>query len=291
MESTLGCASVRQETNSVDIPDAALTRNVREGLAVWTDPALTDVGITVAFTERTGGVSIPPFDSLNLAAHVGDVPDHVDENRTRVLAHLGLEGMRGRLVTAEQVHGSRVRLLGGHEAGRGAFATKGRGPVPGTDALVTVSPGMPLMMFFADCVPLVLVSSQPVRGVAIVHAGWKGALARIPERAARVLCDATGCDASALRAYIGPYIGLCCYPVDETRVSRFCNEFDTIAPVDGGLDIGAAVRESLADVGIEEHNVAAVDACTFDNTGSLFSYRSSSTTGRHAALVAMAKGI
>ncbi|MDZ4064574.1 MAG: polyphenol oxidase family protein [Coriobacteriia bacterium] len=275
---------------STALPDPRLERVADGGVCAWVDPGLTEVGITVAFTERGGGASSAPYDSLNLAAHVGDDPARVDENRSRALALLGMSDLRDRLVSAVQVHGDRIRLLGGHDAGRGAFASGGRRPVPGTDAMVTLSAGMPLMMLYADCVPIVLVAHEPVRGVAVVHAGWKGALARIPEKAARVLCDAVGCQASSLRAYVGPRIGPCCYRVDEKRASLFAGEFDTIAPVDGGLDIRAAVRESLADAGIGDHNVAVLDACTFDNPGSYFSYRASAVTGRHAALVAIAKG-
>lgn len=276
---------------STALPGPRLERVTDRGVSAWIDRALAEEGMTVAFTERGGGVSSAPYDSLNLAAHVGDDPARVDENRSRALALLGMSDLRDKLVTAEQVHGDRVRLLGGHDAGRGAFASKGRGPVPGTDALVTVSAGMPLMMLFADCVPVVLVARAPARGVAVVHAGWKGALARIPEKAARVLCDSVGCEARLLRAYVGPAIGPCCYQVDAKRASLFAGEFDTIAPVDGGLDIRAAVRASLSDAGVPDHNVAVLDLCTFDSPGSCFSYRASAVTGRHAALVAIAKGM
>ncbi|MDP2182493.1 MAG: polyphenol oxidase family protein [Actinomycetota bacterium] len=276
---------------SIALPGPRLERFTDRGVSVWVDPGLAEAGIAVAFTERGGGASSAPYDSLNLAAHVGDDLARVDENRSRVLALLGMSDLRDRLVSAVQVHGDRIRLLGGHDAGRGAFASGGRNPVPGTDAMVTLSAGMPLVMLYADCVPLVLATLTPVRCVAVVHAGWKGALARLPEKAVRVLCDAAGCEARSARAYVGPRIGPCCYRVDKKRASLFAGEFDTIAPVDGGLDIRAAVCESLADAGIDDRNVAVLDACTFDDSGSYFSFRASPVTGRHAALVAIAKGI
>ena len=104
------------------VPRPVLKRGCVDGIRSWTDSYLRrHSGILVAFTERGGGVSRPPFDGLNLAHHVGDDPTAVDLNRTRLMDALGLDGLSARIVTAEQVHGTSVAVVGDAEAGAGAF--------------------------------------------------------------------------------------------------------------------------------------------------------------------------
>ncbi len=275
-------------------PDAnrpRLCRREVDDVVVHTDEALhADHGIVVAFSERTGGVSAAPYASLNLASHVGDEPAAVDANRGRLLASLGIAPLRDRLVTAEQVHGDRIAVVGIGDAGSGARASAGAPPVPGTDALVTSRSGIPLLMCYADCVPVVLVALSPVTAVAVVHAGWRGALASLPGSAAVALSEDAGCDPSGLLAYVGPHIGECCYEVDEALVSHFGNKFDTIGAVHGRLDLAAAVRESLAAAGVRRSRVAELGECTRDHTDRYFSYRAAPKTGRHGALAAITEG-
>jgi YfiH family protein len=256
------------------------------GITVLTDEALrAEHGVLVAFTQRSGGRSRPPYDGLDLAAHVGDDAAAVDENRAALFASLGVEPMRPRLTMAEQVHGTTVRVVEGATAGMGAYARAGTPPpVPATDALITVEAGTPLMLCYADCVPVVLVATGPVRGVAVVHAGWRGAMGRIPAEAARRLASEVGCEPSDLVAYIGPHIGPCCYEVDEMLLSQFVDAFGTIAAARGRLDLGAVVSESLNGVGVPLSSQVRSNACTAERTDAYFSYRAEGRTGRHGAL-------
>jgi YfiH family protein len=265
---------------------ASLVREERRGIGYLTDPALRDErGIIVAFTERAGGRSLPPYTGLDLAAHVGDDDGAVDENRSALMDALGLDADRGRLTTAEQVHGVAVREVSGATAGMGAYAAVGGPPpVPATDALFTTVADTPLMLLFADCVPVVLVALGPVRGVAVVHAGWKGALGRLPGKAAAALAAACSTSTSDLLAYVGPHIGPCHYQVDEDRLSHFAKAFDTIAAAQGRLDLGAVVSESLREVGVPEGNLVESAICTAESTDRFFSFRAEGVTGRHAAL-------
>ncbi|MDH4139820.1 MAG: peptidoglycan editing factor PgeF [Coriobacteriia bacterium] len=271
-----------------------MTRLVRQetnGVSVHSDPILlARHGIVVAFSERSGGSSAPPYDSLNLAAHVGDEPSRVDENRDRLLAAVDLADSRKRLVTARQVHGDHVAVVGAEDAGKGAFASGGRDPIVSADAMLTTEVGLPLMLLYADCVPVVIVAADGSRGVAVAHAGWRGVLAGVPGKAVRALALETAQAPEDLYAYIGPHIGPCCYEVDEERVSQFRNTFATITAVGNGLDLAAAVREDLARAGVSRERTAAVGICTADHTERFFSYRASNVTGRHAALGAIAKG-
>jgi len=264
-------------------------RKRSDGVTVWTDPSLVSRGVVVAFSERSGGISAPPFEGLNLAAHVGDEASAVDTNRTLLLDALGVSRLRKRLVTAEQVHGERVFLVRERDAGSGAFASGGKPPLQDCDALVTSQVDIPLLMLYADCVPIILVASSPVCSVCVVHAGWRGALVSLAGSAAVALAEHAGCTPSDLVAYIGPHISACCYEVDEGTLSQFCNTFDTIGAVEGRLDLTAATRESLIVAGVGSRRIAEVPDCTRDHTDRFFSYRAASLTGRHGALAVIAK--
>jgi hypothetical protein len=261
-----------------------LERVETQGVAFWTDPTLRLRGVVVAFTERGGGVSAPPFAGLNLAAHVADEPGAVDENRMRALSAVGLEHLRQMLVTAEQVHGAQVADVGSADAGRGAFADGGARSVEGVDALVTTETGVPLMLCFADCVPIVLVSPGP--GVAVVHAGWRGALAGIAGTSTLALAASSGVPPGRISAYIGPHIGACHYQVSEEIMSHFVNTFGTVARAgSGGLDLGSVVAASLISAGVDPCNIACLGECTAETTDRFFSHRAEAgLTGRHGAL-------
>jgi YfiH family protein len=252
---------------------------------VWVDDALLhDSGVVVGFSERGGGVSAVPFGSLNLAAHVGDDPAAVDENRRRLLGALGLEEFRDRLTMAEQVHGERFAFVDAANVGSGAYTEAGRPVVSETDALATREPGVPLALCFADCVPVILVAPGPV--VAVVHAGWRGALCSLPGKAAAELARIAVCAPSAVSAYIGPHILACHYQVSPEIMSQFVNTFGTLARASsGGLDLGAAVSASLDRAGVAPCNIARLGTCTAETTDRFFSYRAEGgRTGRHSAV-------
>jgi len=270
-----------------------LVREQVGDLAFHFDPLMRERhGILVVFSERTGGRSVAPFASLDLAAHVGDQPYYVDDNRARLMSALGIEPLRERLTMAEQVHGVIVRTATGAMAGMGAFARPGTPPpVPATDALVTSDAGTPLLLCFADCVPVVLVAPGSRRTVAVVHAGWRGALGRIVEEAARRVAATAGCGTADLVAYIGPHIGACCYEVDETLLSQFVHSFGTIAAAQGRLDLGAVVSESLNGVGVPFSSQVRSGLCTAERTDAFFSHRAEGPTGRHGALACILEDV
>lgn len=260
----------------------------RDGIAIHTSPALFGAcGVGIAFSERGGGASEAPYRSLDLAAHVGDDAASVDANRGRLLEMIGIGALRDRLTTAEQVHGSAIAEVDGKLAGAGAFATHGRRPVPATDALWTRERGVPLMLFFADCVPVVLVRPS-VPAVAVVHAGRRGAIAGIVGMAARTLGDLPGPE--DLVAYVGPHIGACCYEVGEDAIeglespSHSRDSFVTITAASLRLDLGAVVAADLKRSGVPKERQWHLGICTAHNTDRFYSYRAEGLTGRHGAL-------
>jgi hypothetical protein len=255
------------------------------GAIAWhADPDLLDRhGILVAFSERTGGTSRGPWSSLDLAGHVGDDPGAVDANRELLLRALDLD--LARLTCAEQVHGMRIADVGPAEAGAGNRA--GTAPVPGADALVTALPDTPLMLCFADCAPVVLVATAPTRAIAVVHAGWRGVLGRLPGLAAAELAAKAGCDTSSLLAYVGPHICRECYEVGDDLAARFAESFGGSVVSQGRVDLGAAVSGSLRESGVSGERQVLLGLCTARMTDRFFSYRAEGTTGRHGALGAL----
>ena len=267
------------------LPAPRLATVSLDGISVWTDTQLAwETGVIIAFSERGGGVSQAPYTGLNLASHVGDEPDAVDANRAHLLAALGIAQLRDSLTVPEQVHGDEIVLIDAPRVGSGAFAVAGRPPVPATDALVTALEAVPLMLCFADCVPVILVAPGPI--IAVVHAGWRGALASLPGATALAVARMAGCSSTELRAYIGPHIRACHYEVDATTMSHFVNTFGTLArAASGGLNLEAAVTTSLTDAGVATCSIACLGTCTAEATDRFFSYRAEQgLTGRHAAL-------
>jgi len=259
-----------------------LERVERDGIAIHTDPALLETsGIGLAFTERGGGVSQGRFSSLNLAGHVGDSAGLVDRNRALLLESIGIAALANRLTTAEQVHGDRVVEVGRDDAGAGASVCGSRPPIPGADALWTRRRGVPLLLLYADCVPVVLVRPS-VPAVAVVHAGWRGAAAGIVSAAARVLAGLPGDD--DLAAFVGPHIGACCYEVGPEHVARFNPSFVTSVEDSHWLDLGESVAADLERSGVPKLRWRDLGTCTAHNTDRFYSYRADGQTGRHGAL-------
>ena len=183
------------------------TRATRDGVTLV---GATAHGVTFGFTERTGGVSAAPYASLNLGSHVGDDPAAVEETRRRVLAALDAEELLLRLLVPNQVHGDHVACVRSPDPE--ALDELRRELASGTDAVVCITPDVPVMLCFADCVPVILVCPG---GFAVVHSGWKGTYARIAARAAGVLAHEVGVSPRAIEAFIGPHIR-----GDEYEVSK-----------------------------------------------------------------------
>ncbi len=254
----------------------------RDGVAIHTVPSLfASSGIGVAFSERMGGFSEPPFASLDLAGHVGDAAASVDRNRLRLLESIGIATLFDRLTCAEQVHGTAMAEVTGANAGAGARVSGGLPPVAGADALWTRERGVPLMLMFADCVPVV-IARPSIPAVAVVHAGWRGAAAGIVGQAASVLGALPGAD--DLTAFVGPHIGPCCYEVGPDSVSHFDDRFVTITAASPHLDLGAVVAEDLKRSGVPEGRQWHLGICTAHNTDRFYSHRAEGQTGRHGAL-------
>ena len=207
--------------------------------------------VRFAFTERAGGVSEDAYSSLNLGSHVGDDLFAVQENRRRALEAMGAAECEHNLLVPNQVHGDHIVAVTSN--GADDLEDVREQIAEGCDAIVCTAYNVPVLLCFADCVPVVLVAPG---GFAVVHSGWKGTIARISAKACQALCDAAGCDASDVSAYIGPHILGDEYEVSQELMDRFAAEFSCIdANTSRMLDLSAAIREALVDVGVDADNI------------------------------------
>lgn len=258
----------------------------RAGDFLWWEAALP--GARVRFSTRQGGASTPPYDGLNLGLHVGDAGERVIANRREFLA-AALAGEKAPVV-ADQVHGVAVAMVSAADAGRGW--ERRVGALPGTDALVTREPGLPLAILVADCAPVALVAPGGIVGA--VHAGWRGLAAGLLEATLARMAELGG-SPETVSAVVGPCIRGCCYEIGEEVWRQFpeaCLRPGS-RPDRRRLDLLAAVRERLADAGAPRQHVHAPGLCTACHSTLFFSHRRASgagaaATGRMALFVTAA---
>jgi polyphenol oxidase len=236
----------------------------------------TDGPCQAVFTTRTGGLSGGPYASLNMGGTVGDDPADVAANRARVCATARIDA--GRTVAGTQVHGVDVRSVGGTDAD-GRFLDVST-TWPEGDGLCTTEPGVPLAVFGADCLPI-LLWRRDLPAVAAVHAGWRGLVGGIIDVALAALGPPT-----SIAAAIGPGIGPCCYPVSGDIRDRFARRFGEGVVTGDAVDLAAAARQSLTQRGVAPSGVWTLATCTCCDTGRWFSFRrDGAPTGRQAGLI------
>lgn len=234
----------------------------------WPAPA----GIRAAFTLRSGGVSGPPFDSFNIASHVGDDPNAVAENRALLRKSLGLDAEPAWL---EQVHGHRVvdldRLT--------SFDSPGS-----ADAAVARTALRPCAIQVADCMP-VLFAATDGSAIGAAHAGWRGLAGGVLEATVQAMGTPP-----KLLAWLGPAIGQANFEVgDEVRAAFLAEDAGAseafIANPRGRwqCDLYALARRRLAALGVNA--LFGARQCTYADPARFFSYRRDGRCGRMAALI------
>jgi len=241
----------------------------------WPVPA----GVRAVFTLRTGGVSVGPFASLNVGAHVQDEPAAVAENRRRITAAFELPTEPAWL---SQIHGTRVVRLDADGL-----------PAPGADAVITAQPGRVCGIQVADCLP-VLFAARDGSVVAAAHAGWRGLAAGVLENTVQEL----GVAPAQLLAWIGPGIGPRHFEVGPEVREAFVGAAQAggarieaaFVPNARGrylCDLVALARLRLTALGLRD--IHGGSWCTFADSEHFFSYRRDGRTGRMAALIWLAQ--
>jgi YfiH family protein len=226
-------------------------------------PASLPSGLIVAVSERGLAPDGDPSPTATLAR--------------RLARALGLGDIP--IVRATQVHGTAARRV--REAPP-AGAVLDAGPC---DILVTTLPGIALVVQTADCVPVILAGPN---AVGIAHAGWRGSAANAAGAAAEEM-SRLGTPASALRAWLGPSIGSCCYEIGGEVAARFAGEF-VRRSCNGRftLDLRAVNRAQLEAAGIPPGDISTHPSCTRCGGNQFASYRrDGAAAGRMISLIAL----
>lgn len=244
-------------------------------------------GVEGGVTARGEHTPADGTSGFNISYHTGTDSDTVDENRRRVLGEMKCEGCP--VVRAHQVHRSRVVTVTDSVLTALAECPSGV-QVQRADGLVTQMENVVLNLAYADCVPVMLYSPDPVT-IAVLHAGWRGTAADIARRGVRKMVR-LGCKPSQMKAAIGPAICGNCYEVGPEVIEALAHlpfPIPTLQqPPEDHIDLKQVNRLALLDSGLPAEAIVVSGDCTVCGPASLFSYRrSDGKTGLHGAFAAI----
>lgn len=262
--------------------------NFKEGVGYLTFPSLESYPfVRHAFSTRLGGVSRDEFFSMNLSFHRGDPAENVLENYRRICRAAGFpyEG----LTASAQDHHTYIRRVGEKEKGIGIFRPR---DMESVDGLVTNEPGVVLVTYYADCVPLYFLDPEK-RVIGLAHGGWRGTVGRIGQKMMEKMKSEYGCRPEQIIGAIGPSIGACCYEVDEPVAKEFLALSDLkpekfVAGRGNGkyiVDLWETNRQIMMAAGMRPENITVTDLCTRCNHDWLISHRA--TGGKRGGMAAM----
>lgn len=248
---------------------------MKGGLAYLRIPAFEDSGMVKhCFTTRIGGVSQGIYNSLNTSDDKEDPVENVHRNLELVCGAIDVDYRN--LVFAVQTHEDNIRIVKESDSGKGISVPN---DINNTDGLMTNIPGIPLITFYADCVPLFFLDRKN-KAIAVVHSGWKGTVLKIGAKTIRQMTETYGTKPEDCLVGIGPSIGPECFEVGPEVAQEFKDSFDNwnefIKPfgIDKfKIDLWKANKLMLMDMGIPEKNITISGFCTKCNEDLFFSYR------------------
>ena len=248
--------------------------------------------IVHGFSTRLGGVSKEHLASMNLSFSRGDERENVIENHRRFAKAVGYDYTK--LVFSDQVHDVKIHNVTIEDVGKGIC---NESDIIGIDALVTNVTNIPLITFFADCVPVYFY--DPVKKViALAHSGWKGTVKKIGSLVVKYMTEHYGTAPEDVLCAIGPSICMDCYEVSADVAEAFSTAYSVeqinSMLYDKGngkyqLDLHKACLYNLTDAGVLEEHIALPDICTCCNSGILFSHRATKGMRGNLAAVLMMK--
>ena len=247
-----------------------------QGLVFYTAAFLSALpGVSHGFSTRLGGVSQGAWASLNLcsATVCGDTQANVEENYRRLCAAVGADVSR--LVLTRQVHSDRIRLATEADAGKGLWRQRDYD----VDALITNVEGLPLAVFSADCI-IILLCDPVRRSIGAVHAGWRGTAQSILQKTVREMERAFGARPEHIRAAIGPGIGPCCFEthddVPQAMEDAMGAEAAPFLKRRGGkwtVDLKGLNRRQLELAGLRPEHIDVSPLCTACHPELFWSHR------------------
>lgn len=266
--------------------DLVLEEREVNGVPFLSYPLLDGTGCVLhGFSTRLGGVSEGHCKTMNISTKRGDKPEAVEENRRRIAAAIGVEP--DRMVYTQQTHTTNVVVVHAGDEGR-TFEE--------TDGMITNVPGICLVTFYADCVPLYFV--DPVKKViGLSHSGWRGTVGKMAKVTVERMTEEYGTRPEDIVAAIGPSICQDCYEVSGDVIEEFRKNFSEFVwpqlfyEKENGkyqLNLWRANQIVLTEAGVEAQNIAVTNLCTHCNPEILFSHRSTGVKrGNLSALLAI----
>jgi polyphenol oxidase len=262
--------------------------NRSKELVYLTIPAFEETEMVKhCFTTRQGGISQGVYNNLNTSLAKNDDRESVIENLNRVCSAIGINYKD--LVFSNQVHGAEVRVI--LEADKGKGITK-PSDIKNVDALITNVVGVPLITFYADCVPVFIL--DPVnKAVGLAHSGWKSTTLKIAVKTIEKMSEIYGTRPVDCLIGIGPSIEMSCFEIKEDTADLFKLNFNNweefMKQKDEehyNADLWLAIKLTLRSIGVLEENISISGLCTCCNEDLFFSHRrDKGNTGSLSAII------
>lgn len=222
-------------------------------------------GVTAFSTTRQGGCSTGNYAAFNINGYCGDDEVHIAANKVALCGLLGIDS--NRLVMPHQVHDCVVRRIDGPQ----------QGVIEGVDAVMTDVPQLCIGVSTADCIPVLLYDSTH-RVVSAVHAGWRGTVLRIVQKAVEAMCHAYGTAPADLQAVIGPGISLDSFEVGDEVYDQFLSAGFDMQPISRReakwhIDLPMCNRLQLMEAGVPADHIQMTNICTYQQYDRYFSAR------------------
>lgn len=222
-------------------------------------------GVTAFSTTRQGGCSTGNYAAFNINGYCGDDEVHIAANKVALCSMLGIDS--NRLVMPHQVHDCVVRRIDGPQ----------QGVIEGVDAVMTDVPQLCIGVSTADCIPVLLYDSTH-RAVSAVHAGWRGTVLRIVQKAVETMRDTYGTAPADLQAVIGPGISLDSFEVGDEVYNQFLSAGFDMQPISRRdakwhIDLPMCNRLQLMEAGIPADHIQMTNICTYQQYDRYFSAR------------------
>lgn len=228
------------------------------------------------FSTRLGGVSINEYTSMNLGYTRGDQKECVDKNYEMIANEIGFTWSD--LVASDQIHETVVKRVGIEDLGKGIVSER---DYRGVDGLITIEKNVPLVTYYADCVPLYFIDKKN-QAIGLSHSGWRGTVKRMGQATIKAMIEEFNSKAEDILVVIGPSICQECYEVSEDVALEFSSLWDEtilnkVLKVKENkkydLNLWQANKQVLLDAGVLEENIHVSEVCTACNPELLYSHR------------------
>jgi len=231
---------------------------------IYEDERFRQFGARCVFFDRSGGVSLKPFDSLNVSVSVGDSLENVKKNIEIIKNNLNID----EVAMLNQVHSDKI--------------VEYDGTVVEADGFFTNKKGVFLSTKFADCCPVIFMDVKN-KIIASVHSGWRGAYLNISQKMLEKLYS-LGSKVEDIIVTLGPHICQNCYEIKDDVASSFDEKFIKTKRNQKFLSLSESIIDSLVHKGLDVKNIYDMQICTYENE-KFFSYRRNKLTGRNIGAV------